>query len=278
MPDNFNPGRRKVLKTVGGLTVGSSVVSTATATKGSSAGAEKSLNKKFENSLKLRRKKDLSVEEWHDHLETIGVPYGAGQIGDFGGGMSSSDVSTQAIALLEEPDLTLTMTYYSLDGYDGVDLNWNFSDGVDDTNTGAPPDIASIGWPQGHYSKPSEKDGNSMVNTGSSYTTLPDDQDGITSTGCVVTWEGPSAQCCSGDDSDYHDWFTTYVEPNTSYADYQRELYFDFVMTWHDTELTGVSASTGGVSFSVSSTAESWRVECAYDENDLYGGEQFSES
>lgn len=251
----------------------------------------------FERGLEKRNKYDWGIDEWYNYIEEKGIRFGnvRKKIDMETDGVDSKTLSKQELSLYEPSNLTLTMTSYDIDSYNyytdsyqAIEIAWSFEDSIDSINSGEPNDLVKIGYSDNHFSKASAKDGQDWVYFGNDGEYVsPASSDALTPGGVVASYNGPwlyTQNPLFGDyittkgDKDGEDFFTVYVDPNTSVPEKDREIFFQYSMLYDSAELGGVSVGTGGVSYSITNEQNSWTVPLAYEQSDIRGGKQYNPS
>lgn len=296
--DRTSLKRRRYLKTLGAMAVGTTAVPTTTSAKQSDSKTTQKIRKRFEKGLKKRKKKNWSSERWFEYVEKQGIRFGNKQIERevprLGPDREEQDgVSTQVISPMEPADLTLTFTHYilgppaspNIPGYDAIEMSWEFDNsGVDDNNTGKPKDIVKIGIDPDHYTKPTELDGSDWYDFGN--TTELAGPDAVGDGGLVGKYDGYYFKFQnplfgdgeSGGDLDYSDYMTLYVDPNLSLSSAERRIHFSYSMLYDSATYGGTSVGSDGVmSVGITNEEDSWTVAASYEEEDIRGGKEYSE-
>lgn len=247
---------------------------------------ELSIYETFHRLQKRREVEHWSLDRWYEALEENGIPYG-NTIVDTNNVVDTGDVSTQALSLFEPSDLTLTVNYYNIGRvyeppyYDAIEMAWEFDKALDDSNTGKPKDIASIGINPDHYTKPSSLDGEEWFHLGDATELAGPDSAG--SGGIAAKYNGyyfkPQIPLIgdgeAGGDPSLSSSITLYVDPN--YSVDERRIYFSYSMLYDNATYGGSSIGSDGViSVSIANEQDSWTVAPAYEEDDIRGGREYS--
>ncbi|MFB6193447.1 MAG: hypothetical protein ABEI75_00145 [Halobaculum sp.] len=225
--------------------------------------AEQSDDEIYEQSLLVREKADLTVEEWHSYLTKRGLSFGSKQLTVINE-VSQGDSDGVSKQKLDRHESKFTMTYYEGSGYDAVDLSWNHDASQANDYGADPPDGASIHYASDHYDRTYDVD--DWVYYGQN----AKDPNGFDS-------KNPNhgAACIFKDGlipQDNDGYFGIRVEPNTNLSSTDRELEFDYRHTWSNGTLKSISIGTGGISFTFSDGTFRWDWEESYREEDIDDG------